>query len=114
MANAVAITGASSGIGKAIALEYASRGASLVLMARRMEMLESLAQEILAKFSSIKVFCVKLDVADIDSVYPAIQEADRLVGGLDTVIANAGITDVHRTGVGDFNKSLKVVQINFS
>ncbi len=112
MANAVAITGASSGIGKAIALEYARRGANLVLMARRMDMLESLSQELSAQFPNIRVFCVKLDVADIDSVYPAIEEADRLVGGLDTVIANAGITDVHRTGVGDFKKSLRVIQIN--
>ena len=112
MLKSVAITGASSGIGKALALELASRGANLALMARRAEVLEGLAKDIRDQYSQVKVVCVPLDVANIDDVYPALQKADQQLGGLDGVIANAGITGVHNTGVHAFKKSLQVIQVN--
>ncbi len=107
----VAITGASSGIGKALALEFARRGANLALLARRIDVLDELAQQIHSQHG-VKVECVQLDVAQTDSILPALQKADELLGGLDCVIANAGITAVNKTGAGDFSKDQNVIQVN--
>ena len=108
---AIAITGASSGIGKALALEYAKRGAKLALMARRLDVLEQLAQEIKDQYA-VQVACIALDVSQTEAIYPALQQAKQQLGELDCVIANAGITGVNKTGAGDFNKDQNVVMVN--
>ena len=108
---AIAITGASSGIGKALALEYAKRGAKLALMARRLDVLEQLAQEIKNQYA-VQVTCIALDVSQTEAIYPALQQAKQQLGELDCVIANAGITGVNKTGAGDFNKDQNVVMVN--
>jgi NADP-dependent 3-hydroxy acid dehydrogenase YdfG len=87
----VLITGASSGIGRALALEYARGGARVVLCARRESELEetAAASRALGGFAS----CIRLDVTDVDAVAEAVRRADRDLGGLDMVIANAGRGD---------------------
>jgi len=112
MIQTVAITGASSGIGKALAYEFASRGADLALMARRMDVLEELAADIKTRYPNVKSYCVELDVAQIESILPALEQAKALLGSLDCVIANAGITGVNKTGAGDFSKDQRVIQVN--
>jgi NADP-dependent 3-hydroxy acid dehydrogenase YdfG len=84
----ILITGASSGIGRALALEYARGGAKLALCARRAAELESLATEIRALGGSS--MCIPLDVCDTDATADAVGRADRELGGLEMVIANAG------------------------
>ncbi|MCP5019277.1 MAG: SDR family NAD(P)-dependent oxidoreductase [Ketobacter sp.] len=112
MIQTVAITGASSGIGKALAYEFASRGADLALMARRMDVLEELAADIKTRYPNVKSYCVELDVAQTESILPALEQAKALLGSLDCVIANAGITGVNKTGAGDFSKDQRVIQVN--
>lgn len=107
----VAITGASSGIGKAMAWEFARRGNNLVLLARRMDLLQQLQQEISTKLG-VRVESYELDVAQPDSILPVLEQADKELGGLNSVIANAGITGVNKTGAGDFSKDTKVIQVN--
>ncbi len=83
------ITGASSGIGRGVALELARRGAILGLMARRRELLE----EIVAEVESYKGRALPL-VADVTDAVSVRTEADRLRSPLrpiDVLIANAGI-----------------------
>jgi short-subunit dehydrogenase len=85
----VFITGASSGIGAALAAEYAARGATLGLVARRREMLEQLAAS-LPNAHLHKVYA--LDVTDHAALAAAAQDFIAIHGGADVVIANAGVS----------------------
>jgi short-subunit dehydrogenase len=109
---AVAITGASSGIGEALALECARRGAHVGLLARRTDRLEGLANKLREQFPGQTFAVEALDVADLDAVAPALERVRETLGDLDTVIANAGITAVNRTGAGDRSRDDKVMQVN--
>jgi short-subunit dehydrogenase len=83
----VFITGASSGIGMELAREFAARGATLGLVARRREALESLAA---ALPGAHHVYAV--DVTDKDALIAAGRAFEQAAGGVDIVIANAGIS----------------------
>lgn len=108
----VAITGASSGIGEALALECARRGAHVALLARRRERLDALAARLREQFPQQSFVVHELDVADRASVAPALEAVRDTLGDLDTVIANAGITAVNRTGAGDPARDEQVVAVN--
>jgi len=83
------ITGASSGIGAELARQLARRGTRVHLAARRVERLEALAAEIAGAGGSAR--CVPLDVRESGAVQTAIAQAEEESGGLDLVIANAGV-----------------------
>ncbi|MES2353716.1 MAG: SDR family oxidoreductase [Pseudomonadota bacterium] len=83
----VFITGASSGIGAALAREYASRGAILGLTARRPELLEQLAREL-----NTSVAIYPLDVRDSAALHIAATDFTTRFGPTDIVIANAGVS----------------------
>lgn len=86
----VFITGASSGIGAALAQEYARRGATLGLVARRRDVLAQLAATLPGAHHLYAV-----DVTDADALIAAaraFEEATAASGGTDIVIANAGIS----------------------
>jgi NADP-dependent 3-hydroxy acid dehydrogenase YdfG len=84
----VLITGASSGIGRALALEYARGGAKLAVAARRAAELETLAAEIRALQAT--AITIPLDVCNAQAVTDAVRRSDHELGGLEMVIANAG------------------------
>jgi short-subunit dehydrogenase len=83
------ITGASSGIGRALSARIARDGAEVVLCARRRDELESLAKEI--RDAGGRAHAQVLDVANADATVETVRRWDRELGGLDLVIANAGI-----------------------
>jgi len=112
MAKTVVITGASSGIGAALAKEFANRGYNLALCARRTERLTDLQNELNNTHSNIKVVTAALDVNDLDSVPGVFNNLKQELGTLDVVIANAGITGVRRTGSGDLSVDKAVLQTN--
>ena len=86
----VVISGASSGIGEALAEECASRGArAVVMLARRVDRLESVAERVRAKGSQALV--VATDVANEEGVRAALKLAVDTFGTVDIVIANAGL-----------------------
>jgi serine 3-dehydrogenase len=85
------ITGASSGIGKACAEVFAKEKSNLILTARRIERLKSLANK-LEKQNGIKVKCVQLDVRDYDQVKKAIDLLDNNWKKIDILINNAGLS----------------------
>lgn len=111
-ANKVAITGASSGIGLALANELAKQGASIALLARSKDRLHALADDLSQRYPRQQFVVQTLDVGELESIAPAIQLVADQLGGLDTVIVNAGIANVHATGKGDFGRELKTLQIN--
>ena len=87
----VFITGASSGIGSALADHYASQGAVLGLAARRGDALETLAAKLL-DVGAPAVLCYPLDVTDAATLRVAAQDFIARHGAPDIVVANAGVS----------------------
>lgn len=108
----VVITGASSGIGAALAREFAKRGYNIALCARRIEKLETLKTELSQSNSRIKVISAALDVNELETVPTVLNDLKAQLGPLDIVIANAGITGVRRTGSGDLSVDKRIMQTN--
>jgi short-subunit dehydrogenase len=106
------ITGASSGIGKALAFELAKKGYSLALTARSKDRLEQIQQDIVSAHNPPIVAVRALDVTDYDDVFKAVNEMAHELGGLDIVFANAGIGLGERVGRGDFEKAKATIEVN--
>jgi short-subunit dehydrogenase len=85
----VLITGASSGIGEALAIEYGARGAHVALLARREAELARVAGLVQARGG--RATSIPVDVTQPEAVFAAVKRAESELGGLDMVIANAGI-----------------------
>ena len=93
MALKVFITGASSGIGEALAVYYAGKGASLGLAARRAEFLEELNEHLGGQHA-----VYSLDVCDAPALRAAADDFIARFGAPDIVIANAGVSAGTLTG----------------
>lgn len=87
----VFITGASSGIGEALASHYAAHGATLGLAARRSETLQTLSGKLM-QLGAQRVACYPLDVADAAALDAAAVDFIATTGIPDIVIANAGVS----------------------
>lgn len=87
----VFLTGASSGIGAALARHYAAKGAALGLAARRETELNRLAEELRSRYGN-RIHCYPLDVASAAALAAAAQHFLAQEGVPDIVIANAGIS----------------------
>jgi short-subunit dehydrogenase len=85
----VMITGASSGIGRGLALAIARRGAKLGLVARRVEAIDEVVREIEAAGGT--AVALPADVQDVDSISAAAAKLRASIGSIDVLIANAGI-----------------------
>jgi short-subunit dehydrogenase len=96
-APSVFITGASSGLGRQMAIEFARRGYRLALTARRLDMLQALQAELL-QAGAPTVFVAALDVTDAAAVARVFGQACTTLGQLDIVVANAGIGNHGRIG----------------
>ncbi|MCA1629709.1 MAG: SDR family NAD(P)-dependent oxidoreductase [Acidobacteria bacterium] len=85
----VLITGASSGIGRALAVELGKRGASTGLLARRADSLREVAREVEA--AGGRALVLPADVKDAASVRAAADELRAEFGAIDVLVANAGV-----------------------
>ncbi|NEN25904.1 SDR family NAD(P)-dependent oxidoreductase [Cryomorpha ignava] len=106
--NVVWITGASSGIGKAMAFEWARLGYKVVLSARRKELLEEIALEI--KNSGGDTLVVPVDIMEEKSIENAVQSIITTWGRLDIAVANAGFGvfgSIDKLTAKDWNRQLQ-------
>jgi NADP-dependent 3-hydroxy acid dehydrogenase YdfG len=92
----VLVTGASGGIGAAIARQAVAAGASVALLARRADRLSALAEELGG--GAVAVPC---DVTDDTALRDAVTTAADTLGGLDAIIANAGAAHMGHIATGD-------------
>lgn len=102
------ITGASSGIGKAMAAEWARLGYKVALSARRKELLDKVAEEI--RNSGGEAIAVTCDILEEDSIAHAVQEVIATWGQLDVVVANAGFGvfgSIEKLSAKDWNRQFQ-------
>lgn len=113
----ILITGASSGLGKGMALEFAKQGCNLALCARRVENLESLKKELLEQHPNIKVFLRSLDVTipqQVFDVFKGFNQDFRDIGEqLDRVVVNAGMGKGAGLGKGYPEQNMQTAVTNF-
>jgi NADP-dependent 3-hydroxy acid dehydrogenase YdfG len=106
----VAVTGASSGMGKAIAIELAKNGANVVLGARRTEQLQQLVEEIKSKGGQA-VFA-QIDVKEKADLVRLVNTAVEEYGKLDVIINNAGVSQLSRIDELDIEGWEEMIDIN--
>jgi len=102
VAKSIFITGASSGIGEALAAEFARRGYAVAITGRRIERLTALASR-LEDLGAARALPLPLDVTDFAAIDAALGRAMREFGRLDIVVANAGVGYSLPVGRGKFD-----------
>jgi short-subunit dehydrogenase len=107
------LTGASSGIGLALARHYAREGATLGLVARRGDALAALVDECRTRFPETPLSTYALDVRDADALARAAAQFIAQYGVPDVVIANAGISAGTLTGHGDLEAFRAIMDTNY-
>ena len=113
MSRTILITGASSGLGEGMAREFAARGDNLALCARRTEQLETLREELTARYPHVTVSILALDVNNHDQVFEVFRAFQQEFGRLDRIVVNAGIGKGQPLGTGRFDANLQTAQTNF-
>jgi short-subunit dehydrogenase len=103
----VVVTGASSGIGEALAREFAQAGSQVTLVARRRELLDKLAAEL-----GSRVRVVIADLADPEKATEWLAEAEKAFGPVDVLINNAGVQIVGPTIAGDPAEGERLLRLN--
>ena len=109
----ILITGASSGLGKEMAIQFARKGRNLALCARRMERLEELKKELQEVNPDIQVFIRSLDVDDHDQVFEVFKAFEQDLGQIDRIVVNAGMGKGASIGTGYFYANKQTAVTNF-
>jgi short-subunit dehydrogenase len=103
----IVVTGASSGIGEAIAREYFARGARVTLVARRRDHLAKIAA---AGAGRAHVVCA--DLADPDAAWAWLDEAEAALGPIDVLVNNAGIQIVKHAAETDWAAAERMLRLD--
>ena len=106
----VAVTGASAGIGKAIAIKLAENGVKVVLGARNIEQLQSIVDYI--KNNNGDAISVKIDVSKKEDLIHFVNAAVEKYGTLDVIINNAGVSQLSRIDELDVDGWEQMIDIN--
>ncbi|GIU14746.1 short-chain dehydrogenase [Shewanella sp. c952] len=109
----ILITGASSGLGRGMALEFAHKGRNLALCARRIDRLEALKTELETINPSIKVSIKTLDVINHQQVFEVFEAFNKELGSIDRIIINAGMGKGASIGTGHFEANKQTAETNF-
>ncbi|XP_070501940.1 farnesol dehydrogenase-like [Chironomus tepperi] len=101
------VTGASAGIGDAIVRDFVKYGINVVALARRLERLETLKDQL--KDEKGRVIPVKCDVSDKASIDTAFEEIEKQVGTVQILVNNAGIAITHGIFEKDDEKTDEII-----
>jgi 3-hydroxybutyrate dehydrogenase len=104
------ITGAASGIGKEIALEFAREGAKIIVADLNQQGAENVATEI--EKSGARAIGIAVDVTDEEQVETAVKTAIKGFGNIDILVSNAGIQIVHPVQDFSFSEWKKMLAIH--
>ena len=107
----ILVTGASSGIGRALAKQLADEGASILITARREDRLQQLADELAADGGQVAIAAG--DITDKDHRLRLLETAQFQLGGLDVLVNNAGIGAVGHFVPSDPERLRKIMEVNF-
>jgi short-subunit dehydrogenase len=107
----VLVTGASSGIGAAIALELAEAEAILGLCARRTSLLEQVLAEV--RQSSPESIAWTVDLAELEGINAFARRAQRELGGVDILVNNAGLVRTSRLPDADWELVAELNRVNY-
>jgi short-subunit dehydrogenase len=105
------LTGASSGIGEALAYELARRGARVALTARRKELLDEIVGNI--KQSGGEAFSFPGDVLNLDEMKALVDSIEKTIAPIDIAIPNAGTHLFTKPEQFDSSEYLSIMQLNF-
>ncbi len=105
------VTGASGGIGRAVALELARQGAAVVVVARRQEQLDELVEQIVAEGG--RAVAVAGDVTEAETRQRAVEAATSQFGGLDVLVNNAGVGATGPFRQADPQRLRQIMEVNF-
>ena len=108
----VLITGASSGLGAEFAKQLAGLSSDLVLVARRIGLLENLSAEIAASFPAIKIHCIQADLTLNDDIERLIHSLGSMELCPDLLINNAGMGDYGEFCNAEWGKVDAMLQLN--
>ncbi len=106
------ITGASAGIGREIALQLAPLAGTLVLVARRMDRLQSLKDDLLVINPDLRVECRRVDLSNAEQVEALCAELTDEGFDLDFLINNAGFGDVGPFESSEWRKIERMIEVN--
>ncbi|HLM43041.1 MAG TPA: SDR family oxidoreductase [Myxococcaceae bacterium] len=108
----ILITGASSGIGRELALQLARRARTLVLVARRLERLEALRDELLVLNPTLGVVVEQCDLANPDSVDALLESLRESLVRVDVLVNNAGLGDYSLYEQESWSRIHQMLQVN--
>ena len=108
----VLITGASSGIGRALALQIAHRARAIALVARRKDRLEELKSELLTRNPSLRVVVSAADITKPEARDAMLAAVEAEVGPVDVLVNNAGFGDLGVFDRADWEKNERMIALN--
>jgi short-subunit dehydrogenase len=108
----VLITGASSGIGRALALQIAHRARAIALVARRKDRLEELKSELLTRNPSLRVVVSAADITKPEAREAMIAAVEAEAGPVDVLVNNAGFGDLGVFDRADWEKNERMIALN--
>ena len=103
------ITGASSGIGEALAYELANRNCKLILSARNIKALESVK----SKCSKVEVVILPFDLSDFDNAKNHVEKAIAAFGKIDILVNNGGVSQRSLIAETEFEVDKKLIEVDY-
>jgi 3-oxoacyl-[acyl-carrier protein] reductase len=107
------ITGASRGIGKAVALRLAECGANVAIAARDQKTLKEAVAEIKSKAKGVKVICVTTDVSKLEDLQRLYETAKKKFGQIDILVNNAGVSSQYPFDKQPLEDIERLIHTNF-